>query len=74
VASLKIIGGEPWKLKTKDANLTRRVRVKTGHLDGVISLCGYLQTLDGQVRVFAILLNGPADDDDIWEQVSRWAN
>ena len=74
VASLKIIGGEPWKLKTKDANLTRRVRVKTGHLDGVTSLCGYLQTLDGQVRVFAILLNGPADDDDIWEQVSRWAN
>ena len=74
VASLKIIGGEPWKLKTKDANLTRRVRVKTGHLDGVTSLCGYLQTLDGQVRVFAILLNGPADDDDVWEQVSRWAN
>jgi D-alanyl-D-alanine carboxypeptidase/D-alanyl-D-alanine-endopeptidase (penicillin-binding protein 4) len=74
VASLKIIGGEPWKLKTKDANLTRRVRVKTGHLDGVTSLCGYLQTLDGQVRVFAILLNGPANDDDVWEQVSRWAN
>jgi len=74
VSSLKIIGGEPWKLKVKDANLTRRVRVKTGHLDGVTSLCGYLQTLDGQVRVFAILLNGPAGDDDVWEQVSRWAN
>ncbi len=74
VASLKIIGGEPWKLKVKDANLTRRVRVKTGHLDRVTSLCGYLQTLDGQVRVFAILLNGPAQDEDIWEQVSRWAN
>ena len=74
VASLKIIGGEPWKLRVKDANLTRRVRVKTGHLDGVTSLCGYLQTPDGQVRVFAILLNGPASDDDVWEQVSRWAN
>lgn len=74
VSSLKIIGGEPWKLKVKDANLTRRVRVKTGHLDGVTSLCGYLQALDGQVRVFAILLNGPANDDDVWEQVSRWAN
>jgi D-alanyl-D-alanine carboxypeptidase/D-alanyl-D-alanine-endopeptidase (penicillin-binding protein 4) len=74
VASLKIIGGEPWKLKVKDANLTRRVRVKTGHLDRVTSLCGYLQTLDGQVRVFAILLNGPARDEDVWEQVSRWAN
>jgi serine-type D-Ala-D-Ala carboxypeptidase/endopeptidase (penicillin-binding protein 4) len=74
VSSLKIIGGEPWKLKVKDANLTRRVRVKTGHLDRVTSLCGYLQTLDGQVRVFAILLNGPGQDEDIWEQVSRWAN
>jgi len=40
----------------------------------VTSLCGYLQTPDGQVRVFAILLNGPASDDDVWEQVSRWAN
>jgi D-alanyl-D-alanine carboxypeptidase/D-alanyl-D-alanine-endopeptidase (penicillin-binding protein 4) len=74
VASLKVIGGEPWKLKVKDANLTRRVRVKTGHLDRVTSLCGYLQTLDGQVRVFAILLNGPARDEDVWDQVSRWAN
>jgi hypothetical protein len=29
---------------------------------------------DGQVRIFAILLNGPATDEDIWPQVSRWAN
>jgi D-alanyl-D-alanine carboxypeptidase/D-alanyl-D-alanine-endopeptidase (penicillin-binding protein 4) len=74
VSSLKIIGGEPWKLRVKDPNLTRRVRVKTGHLDRVNSLCGYLQTPDGQVRVFAIVLNGPAHDEDVWEQVSRWAN
>ncbi|WP_243305344.1 D-alanyl-D-alanine carboxypeptidase/D-alanyl-D-alanine-endopeptidase [Geothrix oryzisoli] len=74
VSSLKIIGGEPWRLKVKDPNLTRRVRVKTGHLDRVTSLCGYLQTLDGKVRVFAILLNGPARDEDVWEQISRWAN
>jgi D-alanyl-D-alanine carboxypeptidase/D-alanyl-D-alanine-endopeptidase (penicillin-binding protein 4) len=74
VSSLKIIGGEPWKLKMKDPNLARRARVKTGHLDRVTSLCGYLQTLDGQVRVFAILLNGPCRDEDVWDQVSRWAN
>lgn len=74
VSSLKIIGGEPWKLKVKDPNLTRRIRVKTGHLDRVTSLCGYLQTFDGKVRVFAILLNGPCHDEDVWEQVSRWAN
>ena len=74
VSSLKILGGEPWKLSVKDANLTRRVRMKTGHLDFVNSLCGYLQTLDGKVRVFAIVLNGPCHDEEVWEQVSRWAN
>lgn len=78
VSSLKVIGGEPWKLRKPGANLmrqlTRRVRVKTGHLDRVVSLAGYLQTLDGQVRVFAIVLNGPCGDDDVWDQVSRWAN
>jgi D-alanyl-D-alanine carboxypeptidase/D-alanyl-D-alanine-endopeptidase (penicillin-binding protein 4) len=74
VASLKIIGGEPWKLRIKDPNLARRLRVKSGHLDRVDSLCGYIQMPDGRVRVFAILLNGPASDEDIWSQVSRWAN
>jgi D-alanyl-D-alanine carboxypeptidase/D-alanyl-D-alanine-endopeptidase (penicillin-binding protein 4) len=74
VASLKIIGGEPWKLHIKDPNLDRRVRVKTGHLDLVSAACGYLQTPEGKVRIFAILLNGPAGEEDVWAQVSRWAN
>ncbi|MBI4911107.1 MAG: D-alanyl-D-alanine carboxypeptidase [Acidobacteria bacterium] len=73
-ASLKVIGGEPWKLRVKDPNLARRVRVKTGHLSGVSSACGYLQTPDGKLRVFAILLNGNCQENDVWEQVSRWAN
>jgi D-alanyl-D-alanine carboxypeptidase/D-alanyl-D-alanine-endopeptidase (penicillin-binding protein 4) len=74
VGSMKIIGGEPWRLHIKDPNLARRIRCKTGHLNGVNSVCGYLQTLDGQLRVFAIILNGPCDDGDAWELVSRWAN
>ena len=74
VDSLKVIGGEPWKLHIKDPNLTRRVRVKTGHLDFVTSACGYLQTLDGSRRVFAVILNGTATDEDVWELISRWAN
>ncbi len=73
-ASLKIIGGEPWKLKIKDPNLARRVRCKTGHLSGVDTVSGVIQMPDGKLRVFAILLNGPANDQDVWEQVSRWAN
>lgn len=73
-SSLKIIGGEPWKLRIKDPNLARRVRCKTGHLSGVDTVCGVIQMPDGKLKVFAILLNGPADDQDVWEQVSRWAN
>jgi D-alanyl-D-alanine carboxypeptidase/D-alanyl-D-alanine-endopeptidase (penicillin-binding protein 4) len=73
-STLKVIGGEPFKLRIKDPNLARRVRVKTGHLSGVSSACGYVQTPDGKVRVFAILLNGNCHENDVWEQVSRWAN
>ena len=74
VGSLKIIGGEPWKLHIKGPNLARRIRCKTGHLSGVTSVCGYLQTPEGKLRVFAIILNGPCEDTDAWELVSRWAN
>jgi D-alanyl-D-alanine carboxypeptidase/D-alanyl-D-alanine-endopeptidase (penicillin-binding protein 4) len=74
IGSLKIIGGEPFRLHIKDPNLARRIRCKTGHLNGVTSVCGFLQTLDGKERVFAILLNGPCDETDAWELVSRWAN
>ncbi|MBK8792142.1 MAG: D-alanyl-D-alanine carboxypeptidase [Holophaga sp.] len=74
VDSLKIIGGEPWKLSVRDPNLSRRVRCKTGHLTGVSSVCGYLQAPDGKLRVFVILLNGETKADDLWEMVSRWAN
>jgi D-alanyl-D-alanine carboxypeptidase len=74
VSSLKVIGGEPWKLRVKDPNLVRRVRVKSGHLDAVNTLCGFIQMPDGTWRVFAIMLNGPCKEEEIWEQVSRWAN
>jgi D-alanyl-D-alanine carboxypeptidase/D-alanyl-D-alanine-endopeptidase (penicillin-binding protein 4) len=74
VASLKIIGGEPWKLHIKDPNLARRIRVKTGHLDNVTSACGFLQAPDGSLRIFAVLLNGSGSDEDVWALLSRWAN
>lgn len=74
IASLKIIGGEPFRLHIKDPNLARRIRCKTGHLNGVSSVCGYLQTPQGKLRVFSIILNGEAHERDLWEQVSRWAN
>lgn len=74
VDSLKIIGGEPWALRVKDPDLARRVRCKTGYLSGVHTVCGYLQTTSGKVRVFAILLNGRrAQEADLWALVRRWA-
>lgn len=74
ISSLKVIGGEPFRLHIKDPNLARRIRCKTGHLAGVSSVCGFLQTPQGKLRVFAIILNGDAHELDLWEQVSRWAN
>lgn len=74
VASLKVIGGEPWALSVKDPNLARRIRCKTGHLAGVNSVCGYLQSPKGKLRVFAIILNGDVQNEDVWSMVARWAN
>lgn len=74
VGSLKIIGGEPFRLHIKDAALARRIRVKTGHLNGVWSACGYLQTRDGRGHVFAIILNGDCAEADVWDQIRAWAD
>lgn len=73
VSSLKVIGGEPWKMKLDDPDLARRIRCKTGHLTQVDTVCGYMQTMNGNLRVFAILLNGPCEEKDVWSLVSRWA-
>jgi D-alanyl-D-alanine carboxypeptidase/D-alanyl-D-alanine-endopeptidase (penicillin-binding protein 4) len=74
IASLKVQGGEPFKLHHKDANLAWRVRVKSGYLADARSLAGFIQMPDGRLRVFTIILNGDSKEDDIWDQVSRWAN
>jgi D-alanyl-D-alanine carboxypeptidase/D-alanyl-D-alanine-endopeptidase (penicillin-binding protein 4) len=77
VSSLKIQGGEPFRLKhhaAKDAPLSRRIRMKSGYLSNARSLTGYLQMPDGKLRVFAVILNGDSKDEDVWGQVSRWAD
>jgi len=73
VSSLKYIGGEPFT-NIKDPNLTRRVRCKTGHLNDVDSMCGFIHMPDGSIRVFAILLNGPCTRDDVEYVLKLWAN
>jgi D-alanyl-D-alanine carboxypeptidase/D-alanyl-D-alanine-endopeptidase (penicillin-binding protein 4) len=74
VSSLKFIGGEPYGTSLKDPNLRRRVRCKTGHLTDVDCMCGFIHMPDGDVRVFAILLNGPCTKEDVEYVLKLWAN
>lgn len=74
VSSLKVLGGEPWLLSWKNPPLDRRIRYKTGHLEGVTSICGYLQMPDGKQRVFAIILNGKSRNEDVNSMVAAWAD
>jgi D-alanyl-D-alanine carboxypeptidase/D-alanyl-D-alanine-endopeptidase (penicillin-binding protein 4) len=74
VASLKYIGAEPYDLRISDPNLARRVRCKTGHLDNVDTMCGYIHMPDGSMRVFAVLLNGPCTWQDVEYILKVWAN
>ena len=74
LSSLKIIGGEPFRLRHNDPTLARRLRVKSGYLNGTRSLVGYLQMKNGDLRVFAILLNGASTEDDLWNQIDRWVD
>ena len=74
VSSLKVLGGEPWLLSWKNPPLDRRIRYKTGHVDEVTSICGYLQMPDGKQRVFAIILNGKSRNEDVNSMVAAWAD
>jgi D-alanyl-D-alanine carboxypeptidase/D-alanyl-D-alanine-endopeptidase (penicillin-binding protein 4) len=51
--------GEDGTLERRLPALKDRLYAKTGYIDGVASLSGYLQASDGGWIVFAILLNGP---------------
>jgi D-alanyl-D-alanine carboxypeptidase/D-alanyl-D-alanine-endopeptidase (penicillin-binding protein 4) len=39
-----------------------KVWAKTGYIDGVVTLCGYVQARSGQTYAFSILLNGGCGD------------
>lgn len=59
------VAGEPGSMHHGygDALLRGRLRGKTGSLDGVRGLAGYLTRSDGTVLAFALLINGTADDE-----------
>ena len=74
ISSLKIEGGEPFKLRRNDPELRRRLRMKSGYLNQTRSLTGYLQLKNGDIRAFAVILNGPSNEDDLWDVIERWAD
>lgn len=57
IAALPIAGGEG-SLQKRMKSLGAHLRAKTGSMQGITSLCGYLTTKSGEKLSFAILING----------------
>lgn len=57
IAALPIAGGEG-TLKNRLQDLEAHLRAKTGRMQGIRSLCGYLTTKSGEKLVLVILANG----------------
>jgi D-alanyl-D-alanine carboxypeptidase/D-alanyl-D-alanine-endopeptidase (penicillin-binding protein 4) len=57
-ASLKIAGAEGADWLFQQPDVKRKMRVKTGHLQGVDNLAGYASTKEGEVLAFAVFING----------------
>ncbi len=72
------IGGVDGTLKRrfKDDGLIRKVRAKTGLLNGVISLSGYAEDKNNGMVPFVFMYNGPADAGlvrDVMDQIIKKA-
>lgn len=52
------VGGMDGTLKHRFGNLAGRVHAKTGFIEGVSALSGYVQARDGNWYAFSILING----------------
>lgn len=55
--SLAVNGVEPGTLRRRMKEFAGRVRAKTGHINGVATLSGWLETASGDTIVFSILVN-----------------
>ena len=59
VSSLPISGEDgTLKSRMKNAQLKGKVRAKSGQIDGVVGLAGYIKAKNEDVKVFAIIYNG----------------
>ena len=73
IASLPL-GGLDGTLEDRLEGEELTVRAKTGHLNGVSSLCGVVPTVEGQERlVFAVIVNGArASSEDVDAALDRF--
>ena len=63
VSSLPISGEDgTLKSRMKNSYLKGKIRAKSGQIDGVVGLAGYIKTKNGDVKVFAIIYNGKKDN------------
>jgi D-alanyl-D-alanine carboxypeptidase/D-alanyl-D-alanine-endopeptidase (penicillin-binding protein 4) len=61
--SLPVNGDRRGTLKHRmlSADLRNRIHAKTGHIGGVSSLIGYIESAGGETYAFAIIANGPGE-------------
>ena len=62
--SLAVSGGDEGTLKERMTKIKGRVHAKTGTIDGVDALSGYVDTRRGDTLIFSMLLNGQKNHDE----------
>ena len=67
------VSGEDGTLESRmrETQIKGKVRAKTGQIDGVVGLAGYLKAKNGDVKVFAIVYNGPKSNYDVIQFVDE---
>lgn len=71
VESLPVNGAEKGTLRRRmlHPDLRGRVRAKTGHISGVSTLSGYVESKSGDTFTFSILVNGAAGGDALQDRI-----
>ena len=77
VASLPLAGTDgTLRSRFNSAAMRGRIRMKTGHLDDVSSLAGYVTAVSGNTYIVSIVVNNPGAEfgtgDDVQAAVLRW--
>jgi D-alanyl-D-alanine carboxypeptidase/D-alanyl-D-alanine-endopeptidase (penicillin-binding protein 4) len=77
VASLPLAGTDgTLRNRFNAAGMRGRIRMKTGHIDDVSSLAGFVNAVSGNTYIVAIVVNNPGAEfgagDDVQAAVLRW--